>query len=142
MSLIHWLNQHPVFIEEVTSQVQAEMLGRAMDHAATQGTTIGEVTAFKLLLPLQLDFAECVDLTCAIPFKAVGLATGRTRLLDGRMISFTREGQVHGVVDVRFPESGWSPEAYLRMYPHIERIVSVESVEFTVGNSDLTEGNA
>lgn len=130
MSLIHWLNQHPVFIDEVTFQVQEDMTGRPIEESSKEGSPTGEVIAFKLLLPLQLDFAECVGLTCAIPFKAVGVATGRHKSPSGDDITFTRDGQVHGVVDVRFPEEGWSPEAYLRMYPHIERIVSVESVEF------------
>ncbi|MES2466406.1 MAG: hypothetical protein V4675_03810 [Verrucomicrobiota bacterium] len=130
MSLIPWLNQHPVFIEEVTFQVQEDMIGRPIELTSEEASHAGEVIAFKLILPLQLDFADCVGLTCAIPFKAIGLATGRCQSPSGGDFTFTREGQVHGVVDVRFPEGGWSPEAYLRMYPHIERIVSVESVEF------------
>ncbi|MDB6072332.1 MAG: hypothetical protein JWL81_3503 [Verrucomicrobiales bacterium] len=133
MSLIHWLNQHPVFIEEVTFQVQDDMKGRPIHQTSEAGNLKGEVTDFKLLLPLQLDFAECLGLTCAIPFKATGVATGQGLLPGGKTVNFTREGQVYGVVDVRFPEGGWSPEAYLSMYPHIERIVSVESVEFTEG---------
>ena len=139
MSLIHWLNQHPVFIEEVTSQVQEDMTGRPMEVAAGAEGPSGEVIAFRLILPLQLDFAECVGLTCAIPFKALGVATGRTQSPAGEEITFTREGQVHGIVDVRFPEGGWSPDAYLRMYPHIERIVSVESVEFAASPSASAE---
>lgn len=131
MSLIAWLNQHPVFIEEVSFQVEQDLKGRPIHQSGEMGALSGAVTAFKLLLPLQLDFAECVALTCAIPFQAVGLATGVAQLSDGTETTFTRKGHVHGIVDVRFPEEGWSPEAYLRMYPHIERIVEVESVEFT-----------
>ena len=75
-------------------------------------------------------FAECVGLTCAIPFRAVGLATGLAPLLEGRKIISTRKGYLHNIVDVRFPEERWSPEAYPRMYPHIEHIGGVEFEEF------------
>ena len=139
MSLIHWLNQHPVFIEEVTFQVQEDMTGRPMEQATGAEGLTGEIIGFKLILPLHLEFAECVGLTCAIPFKAVGVATVRCQSPAGEEFTFTREGQVYGVVDVRFPERGWSPDAYLRMYPHIERIVSVESVEFSASPTGSAE---
>jgi len=125
MSLIHWLNQHPDFIEEVTAQVVEAMVGRPFTKADSAGEPTIPISHFRMLLPIQLEFAECVGSTCAIPFQANGIAVGK----DGEE-EFSRRGLVHGVVDVAFPEVGWSQDAYLRMYPHIERVVSVENVEF------------
>ena len=96
MSLIHWLNQHPVFIKEVTFQVQEEMAGRPIEPSSEESGLTGEVIAFKLILPLQLDFAGCVGLTCAIPFKAVGVATGRCPSPSGGEITFRKENPARG----------------------------------------------
>lgn len=127
MHLINWLNEYPPFIEEVSDQVREAMKGRAISHGLPDGKAEGEVTAFRLTAPLVLEFADCVDLTCAIPFRCSGVATGIAE--DGSVFT-TAEGSVHGIVDTRFPDDKWSMEAYLRMYPHIERIVSVDAVEF------------
>ena len=129
MSLIAWLNQHPVFIEEVTFQVEDSMKGRELSPPDVERMENSTISSFKLVLPIQLYMAECEGLTCAIPFEATGIATAKATT-DAGEITFTRRGKVFGIVDVKFPENSWSPEAYLRMYPHIERIVVVESVEF------------
>lgn len=133
MSLISWLNQHPVFIEEVTLQVEENMKGREIRRLTDEGETPGVIVTFKLLLPIQLEFAECVGLACSIPFTARGLATGTGDCPQRIQKTFTRKGHVRGIVNVSFPSDAWSPDAYLRMYPHIERIVVVESVEFDGG---------
>lgn len=133
MSLISWLNQHPVFIEEVTFQVEDAMKGREIAQLPQEGSGQGIITQFRLLMPITLQFAECVGCTCAIPFEASGIATGESATDSATKTAFTRRGKVFGVVDVRFPSDSWSPDAYLRMYPHIERLVVVESVEFEGG---------
>ena len=127
MHLIAWLNQHPPFVEEVKSQIREQMLGRAITHGLEEGIQEGTVTEFQLSGPLVLEFAECVGLTCSIPFHGRGVATGITAE-DGEPFT-TPEGDIFGCVDVAFPEERWGVEAYLRMYPHIERVVCVESVE-------------
>ncbi|MES2469443.1 MAG: hypothetical protein V4675_19215 [Verrucomicrobiota bacterium] len=128
MHLIQWLNQHPPFIEEVESQIREQLPGRAITHGLEEGIQEGTVTEFQLSGPLVLEFAECVGLTCSIPFHGRGVATGITAE-DGEPFT-TPEGDVFGYVDVAFPEEGWGVEAYLRMYPRIERAVCVEPVEF------------
>lgn len=131
MTLIHWLNQFPPFIEEVTEQICRQLAGRAITQdTGEDGVITGEVCGFRLVWPLNLEFADCVGLTCAIPFSAFGVATGTARSADGQEVTFTREGPVFGTVDIAFPDSEWSLEAYLRIYPDITRVVHVESVEF------------
>lgn len=128
MHLIEWLNQHPPFMEEVASQIREQLLGKAITHGLEKGIQEGTVTEFLLTGPLVLEFADCVGLTCSIPFHGKGVATGITAE-DGDSFT-TPEGDVFGYVDIAVPEAAWGVEAYLRMYPHIERVVSVESVEF------------
>ena len=128
MHLIEWLNQHPPFMEEVASQIREQLLGKAITHGLEKGIQEGTVTEFLLTGPLVLEFADCVGLTCSIPFHGRGVATG-IMAEDGDSFT-TPEGDVFGYVDIAVPEAAWGAEAYLRMYPHIERVVSVESVEF------------
>lgn len=128
MHPIEWLNQHPAFVEEVESQIREQLLGKSITHGLEKGIQEGTVTEFRLTGPLVLEFTECVGLTCSIPFHGRGMAADITAE-DGGPFS-TSEGDVFGYVDVAFPDVGWGGEAYLRMYPRIERVVCVESVDF------------
>ena len=97
--------------------MEQDLKGRPINQSGGQGSLSGKATAFNLLLTLQLAFAECAGLTCAIPFRAVGLATGLAPLSEGREITSTRKDHLHGIVDFAFLKNAGVPKPTLGGIP-------------------------
>jgi hypothetical protein len=140
MSIVNQLIQHPVFIEEVKSQIVSRVVGFNVDaYDSKGGLNEGTVANYELDSDPNFDAADGGELQWSIPFEGHGEATIHFKTGDGEYGENTADGPYEGYVEVVFPPDTLNEDDFERIVSEVEIDVNLESADIKVEGPPLDE---